>query len=95
VAPIGHTENWVARLLLVGVLAAFVCLTAGIGLWLTGAASAGVLLNAGIVILMVTPLVRVLASAVEFAAARDWRFAIAGAAVLAILLASMFYSRSA
>ena len=91
----GEMEQWVGRVLLVGVLTAFVCLALGIGLWLTGAASAGMLLDAGIVVLMATPFVRVLASALEFAAARDWPFALAGAAVLAILLASMFYSRSA
>jgi hypothetical protein len=85
----------VGQILLCGVLAAFACLAIGIGLWLTGGAPAATLLNAGIVILMATPFVRVLASALEFAAARDWWFALAAAVVLAILLASMFYSRSA
>jgi uncharacterized membrane protein len=85
----------VGQILLCGVLAAFGCLAIGIGLWLAGAASAVPLLNAGIVILMATPFVRVLASALEFAAARDWWFALAATVVLAILLVSMFYSRSA
>jgi hypothetical protein len=88
-------ERWVGRLLLLGIMAAFLCFAIGIGLWLAGAAAATPLLDAGIVILMATPFVRVLASGLEFAAARDWFFALAATAVLAILLASLVYSRSA
>lgn len=88
-------ERRVGQLLLLGVLTAFACLAVGVGLWLAGAGASGVLLDAGIVILMATPFVRVLASAFEFAAARDWLFAVAAMAVLSILLASMLYSRSA
>jgi hypothetical protein len=95
VVGIDDMERRVGQLLLVAVLTAFVCLAAGIGLWLAGAAPAGMLLNAGILVLMATPFVRVLASGLEFAGSRDWPFALAAAAVLAILLVSAFYSRSA
>lgn len=88
-------ERRIGRLLLLVVLAAFVCLAAGIASWLAGAAAAPWLLNAGIVVLMATPFLRVLFSALEFASARDWVFAGAATAVLAILLVSAFYSRSA
>lgn len=88
-------ERRVGQVLLLGVLAAFICLAAGIGLWLAGSVAAPGLLDAGIVILMATPFVRVLFSALEFASARDWLFAAAATAVLAILVASMVYSRSA
>jgi uncharacterized membrane protein len=88
-------ERRVGQLLLLGVLTAFACLAIGIGLWLAGATGATTLLNAGILVLMATPFVRVLASALEFAGARDWRFALAATAVLAILLAATLYSRSA
>ncbi len=88
-------ERFVGRLLLVAVLAAFASLTAGIGFWLAGAHPAAWLLNAGLLILMATPFVRILFSALEFATARDWFFAGAAAIVMAILLTSAFYSRSA
>ncbi len=88
-------ERLVGRLLLVAVLAAFASLAAGIGLWLAGGAAAPWLLNAGLVILMATPFVRLLFSALEFARARDWLFAGAAAVVMAILMVSAFYSRSA
>jgi uncharacterized membrane protein len=88
-------EHRIGRLLLLVVLAAFVCLTAGVGSSLAGAAAAPALLNAGIVLLMATPVLRVLFSVLEFARAREWVFASAAATVLAILLASAFYSRSA
>lgn len=88
-------ERGAARLLLGGVVAAFACLAAGVGLWLAGAAAGDWLLDAGLIILMATPALRVFLSALEFAAARDWLFTAAAAAVLAVLAASILYSRSA
>jgi len=47
------------------------------------------LTRAGLIILMATPLVRVLVSVVEYALARDWLFMSLTAGVLAILLGSV------
>lgn len=85
----------VGRLLWLCVLTAFACLAGGTALWLAGAGPASWLLNAGILVLMATPFLRVLLSALEFAWVRDWLFAAAATAVLMILIASLFYSRSA
>ena len=86
-------ERLAGRLLLGGVWIASGCLLSGRVLWLTGAAP-DPLLNAGLVILMATPVLRVLLSAVDYARGGDWRFAAAAGAVLAILLLSVVYSRS-
>lgn len=88
-------ERRAAQLLWLCVVTSFACLAAGVALLLAGSGASAWLLNAGILVLMSAPFLRVLFSALEFAGARDWPFAAAATAVLAILLASMFYSRSA
>ena len=87
-------EKLAGRLLLGGVWIASGCLLSGLAMWLMGAALAGPLLNAGLVILMATPVLRVLLSVVDYARARDWTFAATAIVVLAILVLSVVYSRS-
>lgn len=88
-------ERRLAQLLLGGVVTAAASLALGLALWLAGAGAGGPLLNLGLVVLMATPVLRVAFSAVETIRSRDWTFAAAAVAVLAILAASIFYSRSA
>lgn len=88
------TERGSGRLLLAGVLAATACLLAGLSMWTIAAPSARWLMDAGLIILMATPVLRVVLAIVEYARARDWAFAAAAVAVLAILIGSVIYSRS-
>jgi uncharacterized membrane protein len=88
------TERGAGHLLLAGVLVAAVCLLAGLLMWMTAAPSGRGLMDAGLIILMATPVLRVLLAAVDYARARDWVFAAVAVAVLAILIGSAIYSRS-
>ena len=64
----------------------------GVGLVLTlvGAAAtpANLLLQGGVIVLLTTPVVRVLVSISEYAQQRDWRFTLLTVVVLVELLAS-------
>jgi uncharacterized protein DUF1634 len=80
-------------LLSIGVLASSAALAIGLIAWMAGYDSIGLtLMNAGLVVLMATPVVRVLTSAIEYARARDWPFTIATAVLVAILAASLLYA---
>jgi uncharacterized membrane protein len=83
------------QVLLGGVLIAAVCLLAGLITWMVAAPRGRALMDTGLIVLMATPVLRVVLSIAEYARERDWLFAAAAAAVLAILLASAIYSRSA
>ena len=87
-------ERLAGGLLLGGVWIASGLLVSGLVMWLIGAATAGPLLNAGLVILMATPVLRVALSIAEYARLRDWLFVATAGAVLAILVLSVVYSRS-
>lgn len=88
-------ERRVGRVLLAVVIAAAGCLIAGLAAWLLAPPHGLALMNAGLVVLMATPVLRVTLAIIESAWERDWFFAAAAAVVLAILLASILYSRSA
>jgi len=82
-------ERIVGTVLRLGVAASSACLMLGLVLtFVGGAASAGLLLQVGIVILLVTPVARVVVSLVQYAGARDWTFVALTAIVLAELMAS-------
>ena len=82
-------EHVISIVLRTGVVTSSVCLGAGLGLSLIGAASlAEVLLNVGVIVLLVTPVVRVLVSITEYVSERDWAFVMLTAVVLAELAAS-------
>lgn len=75
------------RVLLAGVLSSSACLAIGLTLWLTGyAVAAERTLAAGLIVLMGTPILRVVVSLVEYLRMRDWLFAGTTLVVLGVLL---------
>jgi uncharacterized membrane protein len=83
-------ERIVGIVLRSGVIASSVCLTVGLILSLVtaGGVVAAFLLNAGILILLATPVTRVVVSTMEYVSERDWRFAALTGIVLLELIAS-------
>ena len=83
-------ERSIGIVLRAGVIASSVSLTIGLLLSLAtgGGAVAGLLLNAGIVVLLATPVARVIVSTVQYVSERDWRFAALTFIVLLELIAS-------
>jgi uncharacterized membrane protein len=83
-------EQSIAWVLRAGVVASSACMAAGVVLSLTGVSPplAGELLHVGLLILLCTPVARVVISTIEYAAARDWRFATLTTIVLLELMAS-------
>jgi uncharacterized membrane protein len=76
-----------ATLLTWGVLLSALCTIAGLCVWLAAAGDwrAIALLNAGLMTLMATPILRLCVAVVQFAQARDWFFLVTTVAVLAVL----------
>ena len=94
-APPGELERFdagVGRVLKTGVLVSTVLLALGLLSWLLGAGIAGMLLNAGLVTLMATPVVRLLASLVEYVRTREWFFVVMTAAVVVVLIGTGLYA---
>jgi len=89
-------ERGMGRMLGAGVAVAAVLLTGGLALWTLGMERviAERLLHAGFVALMLTPVVRVIASIVGFAQERDWVFALITAGVLALLAGGLWMALS-
>jgi uncharacterized membrane protein len=91
-ARIGATprmERIIGVVLRGGVIVSSSCLTAGLLLTLTtGGAAAAFLLNAGIIVLLATPVSRVMVSTIEYVIERDWPFAALTFIVLLELIAS-------
>jgi uncharacterized membrane protein len=86
----GRLERTISVVLRVGVVASSLCLAAGLALSLDGGAwLEGLLLNIGVVLLLATPVARVLVSIVDYAHERDWAFVALTAVVLAELAASV------
>lgn len=83
-------ERSIAIVLRAGVVTSSVCLALGLILSLAGvsAPAAHVLLQIGILVLLCTPVARVVISTVEYAAAREWTFAALTTIVLLELVAS-------
>ena len=83
-------ERVVGTVLRGGVVASSACLTIGLLLSLLthGGTLANWLLNAGIVILLATPVARVVVSTGEYVIERDWQFAALTTIVLLELVAS-------
>jgi uncharacterized membrane protein len=85
-------EKAVGRVLRIGVTTSSVCLAVGLGLSMVPlAAGAGhLLLNAGLIILMATPVGRVVISVGEYVLERDWLFVVLTTIVLLELAAGVF-----
>jgi uncharacterized membrane protein len=87
-------ERVLIRAMLTGVLSSTAVLSAGL-VWLlvSPRSSAGQhLLDAGLLLLMATPAVRVLLSIAEALRRRDWFWVWATAAVVVVLLGTLVYS---
>lgn len=89
-AAIARLEMQVGRLLEMGVLLASVCLAAGLVLWFVtgGGPAASLTLTVGLIVLMVTPLARVVASLIAYLRLRDWFFVVTTLIVFAVLAAA-------
>ncbi|HTV03166.1 MAG TPA: DUF1634 domain-containing protein [Luteitalea sp.] len=86
-----RVEVLLGRTLGIGVAVSTVLLAIGLVMTLTvGGPVAGGLLNAGLLVLMGTPMTRVLISCVEYIRERDWFFAISGIAVLLVLAVTVW-----
>jgi uncharacterized membrane protein len=79
------------RLLQGGVLSAAACLAAGLAIWMSGSLPgvATVLLTGGLMILMATPILRVVVSLVEYARMRDWFFVSTTLFVFGVLIVTL------
>ena len=84
-------EESVGRVLRVGVVTSAVCLVAGLGLSTFAGAGrmAHRLLDVGLIILMATPVGRVVISVVEYVIERDWWFVLLTTIVLLEVLAGV------
>jgi uncharacterized membrane protein len=73
---LSRLEEHLGRLLVAGVILSAALLAAGLALWLTNpdGAAATWLLNAGLLALMGTPIMRVVVSFAEYVRIRDWLF---------------------
>ena len=83
-------ERLIGMVLRAGVMTSSACLAVGLLLSLAtgGGAAASFLLNAGIVVLLATPVARVIVSTVQYVSERDWAFATLTFVVLLELVAS-------
>ena len=90
----GRLERSLGKILTAGVLASTGLLAAGLLLQLLGApaGAAAALTNAGLIVLMATPVARVVVSVIEYSLERDWLFAALTTTVLVILLGSLIVS---
>jgi uncharacterized membrane protein len=84
-------EIVIGTVLRTGVLISTVCLAAGLLLDLSGAwpAAAALLLQVGILVLLATPVARVIVSITQYISQRDWAFVTLTAVVLVELMASV------
>ena len=80
-------ELVLGRLLQAGVILAAVCLATGLALWMARGASdlSHTALTAGLVVLMATPIVRVVVSLVAYIRMRDWFFVLTTVMVFLLL----------
>lgn len=89
-AALEHLELQLGRLLNAGVLLAAACLTLGLVVWFAdrNGRAAHVTLTVGLVILMLTPVARVVASFVVYLRMRDWFFVATTVMVFVVLIAA-------
>ena len=86
----GRLETIIGTVLRVGINTSTACLACGIVLYfVSGGPLAAMLLQAGIVILLATPIARVVVSVVQYLNERDWTFTALTFVVLLELLASV------
>jgi uncharacterized membrane protein len=85
---LGPLERQLGRLLFAGVMSSALCLAVGLVLSVAGGqpAAANAILTAGLVILMITPIARVVTSLVVYVRMRDWFFVATTIMVFGVLL---------
>jgi uncharacterized membrane protein len=81
---LARLEVHLGRLLVTGVMISATLLAIGLGMWLFDShrSNALWLLNAGLLVLMATPILRVIVSFAEYIAMRQWFFAVVTILVL-------------
>ncbi len=77
-----NLERMIGLVLRVGVTISSVCLAVGLAVLFAAPHASALLLQAGIVILILTPTARVVLSIVEYASVRDWTFTLLTSIVL-------------
>jgi hypothetical protein len=90
-AQVSALESLLARLMLAGVTLSAISLAAGLALWLSGSQTTR-LLDAGLITLLATPMLRVAVSFLEALRMRDWFFVGATLTVVLLLSASLILS---
>ena len=84
-------ERMIGRVLSAGVMTSSACLAVGLVLEIVGARGAStVMLNVGLVVLLATPVGRVVISVFEYAIERNWLFVALTAIVLLELMGSLY-----
>lgn len=89
--PLDRLEVHLGRLLFAGVVLSAACLAVGLAIWLAGghAPLANGILATGLVMLMATPILRVVVSLVEYARMRDWFFVATTLIVFGVLIVTV------
>ena len=87
----GRLERWLGKLLGAGAVTSTALLAVGLVLQLAGALPhvATDMTHIGLIVLIATPVARVVASVVDFTLSRDWLFVTLTSLVLVILLGSL------
>jgi uncharacterized membrane protein len=86
--PLERLEIGLGRVLVTGVVLSAIVLGVGLVLEFAGA-NAHPVLKSGLLVLMATPILRVIVSIVEYIRMGDWFFAATASAVLLVLLTSV------
>ena len=91
---LGRLETHLGRLLTGGVATSATLLGGGLTIWLwrENSRPATLLLQAGLFVLMATPILRVIVSMVEYVRMRDWFFVATTVAVLTVLSVTLIYA---
>jgi uncharacterized membrane protein len=94
--PFDRLETHLGRLLVGGVLTSAALLALGLGLWLFNpqSSTAMLLLNGGLIVLMATPMLRVVVSFAEYVRMRQWFFAAVTIVVLVELSVTVLVALS-
>lgn len=92
--PLSVLERRLGRVFVAGLTASAAALALGLALYFAApeARPSSFFLSAGLIVLMATPLLRVVVSIAEYLRRRDWMFAALTIAVLAELMVTMVYA---
>jgi uncharacterized membrane protein len=93
-AALSRLELHLGRLFMVGLTISATTLAMGLIMFLTapGSAATNLVLNAGLICLMATPILRVIVSVVEYVRMGDWFFTLTTLVVLVELSVTVLYA---